>query len=274
MLYIIRYGEIGLKGLNRGFFEKKLADNIGAAISRKTKDYRIKRKQGRIIVETDEQVSEELKRVFGIVNFSQAERADSYEGLKNLALRILKTKNFLTFRVTATRANKNFKKTSGEVAAEMGELILNDLNKKVSLKNFDINAQIEISDKFYIFFEKTPCQGGLPVGAEGKALCLIESDEGLAAAFLMMKRGCEISCAGFREFDISKLSLFSPSEINFAKISSFEEIEDIIKSEKAKVLAVQDNLENIKDYKTSAFIARPLIALEKNEIEDILNRMR
>jgi len=274
MLYIIRYGEIGLKGLNRPFFENKLVDNIRCSVGKKTNNFKILKKQGRIILEAEDDVSENLKRVFGIVNFSTAEKASSYEELKEIVLRLVKAKKFETFRVTASRTNKDFQKTSEEVARELGALIAENTGKRVDLKNFDLNAQIEISDCFYVFFEKIGCLGGLPVGVEGKVVCFIESTEGFAAAFLAMKRGCEVIFAAPRDFDFSKISLFSPRELKFIKIRAFGGIEKIAKEENARAVAVQDRIENIKEYKTSLFVMRPLIALDDSELDNILEKIK
>ena len=49
---IIHYGEIGIKGKNRSFFEKKLVDNLRWSL--KNSDIiSVKRISGRIIIEID-----------------------------------------------------------------------------------------------------------------------------------------------------------------------------------------------------------------------------
>ena len=228
---------------------------------------------GRIFAESKEDISKELRHVFGIVNFSVAEQAESYEELKTLLSNLLAKKDFKTFRITASRIDKSFPKTSEEIAREMGAFVAESMKKKVDLENFDLNIQIEIAGKPYVFFEKISCFGGLPVGVEGKVLCFLENYDGIAAAFLVMKRGCDIMCASIKDFDISKLSLFSPDKINFFKINSFEELEAIARNENAKAIVVGDRLENIKDYKTRVFVMRPLIGMEENEIKGILEKI-
>ena len=70
---VIRYGEIFLKGKNRGFFEKLLITNIEKKI--KKFDCALKRNRGRyeissynLSVETE--IIDELKTVFGIKSIS------------------------------------------------------------------------------------------------------------------------------------------------------------------------------------------------------------
>ncbi|MEM4337108.1 MAG: THUMP domain-containing protein [Candidatus Woesearchaeota archaeon] len=271
MFYIIRYGEIGTKGLNRSFFENILIRNIKECVKKKTQNFKIIKKQGRIIVESDENISSILVKIFGIVNFSIAEKADSYEELKNVIFRLLKEKNFSKFRVTATRLNKKFNKTSEEIAKEIGGFVVEKFGKKVDLKNFELNIQIEVLDSFFVFFDKIKSLGGLPVGVEGKVICLLENKEGFVTAFLVMKRGCDVICAGYEDFELSKLSEFCPHKIDFFKIKKFQDVEKLVKEKGVKAIVVQDKIGCIRDYKTKYFVMRPLIGMGKEEIDKILS---
>lgn len=49
-------------------------------------------------------------------------------------------------------------------------------------------------EKTYIYYEKIKCLGGLPVGSQGRVLCLISGGiDSPVAAFQMLKRGCSIT---------------------------------------------------------------------------------
>ncbi len=55
-----------------------------------------------------------------------------------------------------------------------------------------------ISGKTYVFFEKMPGVGGLPVGTQGKVVVLLSGGiDSPVAAFLMLKRGAEITALHF-----------------------------------------------------------------------------
>jgi adenylyl- and sulfurtransferase ThiI len=59
------------------------------------------------------------------------------------------------------------------------------------MKDFDFELGAEtIQGKIYIFTERIPGQGGLPVGVEGRVVAIVEQESDLLAAILMMKRGC------------------------------------------------------------------------------------
>lgn len=76
-IVIVHYHEIGLKGKNRNFFEKKLVSNIQKALASLDK-FSVKRISGRIIVKYDSKkvsfskIKTRLKKVFGIAYFADA----------------------------------------------------------------------------------------------------------------------------------------------------------------------------------------------------------
>jgi len=254
MHYLVRYGEIGLKGLNRPFFENKLVSNIRAICGEKIE---IKKIRGRIIICSEADISESLKKVFGIVSFSAAEKAD-FESLNEKVLGLVGNKNFETFRVTANRINKDFPKTSDEINREIGALVAERMGKKVSLKNFDLNIQIEIIDSAYVFFEKVECFGGLPVSTEGRAVVLIETEKGIEAAKRVMKRGCDVIPVAFSDFDISEINELLPRKKELKIIKHQNEIEQIAKEADARVLVVEDTFNNLKEYNVGIAVLRPM----------------
>ena len=207
MQYIIcHYHEIALKGNNRGFFERKLADNIKDFLPKESFDF-VKNISGRIIVKLNEnsaskreEIEKILKNMFGLVHFSYADYCEQdLETIKKKSVDFLKKEKFKTFRVSAKRSNKKFKLNSQEVNEEVGAFIVQELNKKVSLKKSDINLFIEIvQDYTFLYLDKIKGRGGLPVGVSSKGLVMISGGiDSPVAAFLAMKRGISISLVHF-----------------------------------------------------------------------------
>lgn len=193
MHLIIHYNEIGLKGKNRIFFEKKLAGNIQARVKEIEK---IERKFGKLVAKLkNEPQLDNLAYVPGISSFALAERVElKMEVIEKKALEILESKSFNTFRITAIRSNKLFKNNSGEINIRVGDVIRKKLEKKVSLDHPDLNLFIEISEKeAYLYTDKNKGVGGLPVGSSGKVVSLLSGGiDSPVASFLGMKRGLKI----------------------------------------------------------------------------------
>jgi len=192
---IVRYGEISLKGRNRYVFENQLKNNIINFLKfKKIKFKEVILLRGRIYIRGINEVPL-LKNVFGIYSYSPAlEIEKDFELLKKKTYEFINDiKKYSTFRVSCQRIDKNFHKNSIEIERLIGEIIFENSNLKVDLKNYDLNFNIEIGEKsIYIFFEKIKAYGGMPFSSSGKLVSLISSGiDSPVSTFLMMKRGIE-----------------------------------------------------------------------------------
>ncbi len=192
---LLKYGEIALKGKNRNFFENILIKNI----KEKLKDdnillNEIKNIRGRIILKTDnnEKAIESLKKVFGLIYISPF--LDAENDMEEIKEKSIKLTAKGTFKVETTRAYKEFEKKSNEVNALVGEAIINSKNLKVDVKNPDFKIYIDITEQgTFIYRDKIKCYGGLPVGTQGKVICLLSGGiDSPVAAWSIMRRGVEI----------------------------------------------------------------------------------
>ncbi len=186
---ICHYGEIGLKGKNRRFFEKRLLLNIKNVLP----DSKIYSPRGRVVIYTKEDnIKEKLEKIPGIAYFFFAEDVpSSIDDIKRSAVSVSSKKSFDSFRVTVKRADKNFPHSSYEVAGLIGGEIQKKTGKKVDLTNPDLTCFIEINaDKTYIYFEKIKGVGGLPVGTGGKIISLLSGGiDSPVSSFRAIRRG-------------------------------------------------------------------------------------
>ena len=198
-LIIARYGEIGIKSPKiRSRFERKLVKNIKA-----TFECDVERNQGRIYIhpkDFDEGI-EKLNRVFGVVSYSPATSTFStFEAIDETLgqyTRELMAENILDentkFAIKCRRVGTH-EFTSQEMAAHCGGVVRDIILAPVDLSNPDLTIFVEIrEDKAFIFHEKIKGPGGLPLGTQGKVIVLLSSGiDSPVAAYLMMKRGCEV----------------------------------------------------------------------------------
>lgn len=219
---LIHYHEIALKRKNRGFFEKKLQDNIRETLSGLVEPKAVKREYGRFVIQLDREntrnrtrkyakISEGLKQVFGIAYFAFALQTEpSIEALKKASKDLLKKEHFTSFRVKTRRSDKKFPLSSQEINEKMGKFIKEKFKKEVNLTNPDLTIYIEIPQKkAFIYTRKIPGPGGLPVGTAGKVACLISSGfDSPVAAWYLMKRGAKVVFIHFHSYPfISKASI-------------------------------------------------------------------
>ncbi|WP_213975181.1 tRNA uracil 4-sulfurtransferase ThiI [Tepidanaerobacter acetatoxydans] len=207
-LYLISFGEIALKGGNRPFFERILMQRIKHALRPYDESVRLQKTHGRIYCFTKaprEKVMNALKKVFGIVYISPVLSCENdLEQIKRAALEVVKGQKFegKTFKVETRRPNKSFPLKSPEVSREVGAYILSNLgNLKVDVHNPQIRVDIEIREKAFVYCERVPGPGGLPLGCNGKAVLLLSGGiDSPVAAYMLMKRGVEIEPVYFHSF--------------------------------------------------------------------------
>ncbi|MDI3534702.1 MAG: tRNA uracil 4-sulfurtransferase [Thermosediminibacterales bacterium] len=207
-VYLISFGEIGLKGKNRPFFETILINRIKKSLSL-FKDLKVYKTHGRIFVETKANSSEvinRLKRIFGIVGISPALRTGlNLEDICNAAVTLLEEYDELqgkTFKVEARRSNKSFPYKSPEIARHVGAYVLkNSTGLVVDVHKPQITINVEVREKAYVYIEKVSGPGGLPIGVSGKALLLLSGGiDSPVAGWLTMKRGVEVQAIYFHSF--------------------------------------------------------------------------
>ncbi|MBE6511866.1 MAG: tRNA 4-thiouridine(8) synthase ThiI [Methanobrevibacter olleyae] len=198
-LIIARYGELALKSDGvRKRFENRLANNIRASI-----DAEVKVRQARIYISPKDfnDAIEKLERIFGIVSYSPVVTTKStFEDIEesvSLYAEKLHDEGLLDentkFAISCRRVG-NHEFSSQEMAAFAGAVVVKKYSSPVDLTNPELTIYLEVRDNdTYIFHEKIPGPGGLPLGTQGKVVALVSSGiDSPVATYLMMKRGCQV----------------------------------------------------------------------------------
>ena len=207
--FLLKYGEIGIKGKNRYLFEDALVRQIRFALKDVDGQFDVHKSQARIYVDCEgdydyEDTVEHLKRVFGIVGICPVVRMEDqgFEKLKEDVVSYMDEmypdKN-LTFKVEARRARKTDPKTSMEINCDLGEVILEAFPEtKVDVHHPDVMLNVEIRNEIYVYSQIIPGAGGMPVGTNGKAMLLLSGGiDSPVAGYMISKRGVGIEAPYF-----------------------------------------------------------------------------
>ena len=207
--FLIKYGEIGVKGKNRYLFEDALVRQIRYALKKTDGEFEVTKENGRIYAtavsdfDFDEAV-EALKTVFGIIGICPVVQIED-NGFDDLADTVIKyfdsaypDKHF-SFKVNARRARKNYPMDSMEINMEMGGRLLDAFPElSVDVHNPDVLLEIEIRNKINIYSTEIPGPGGMPVGTAGKAMLLLSGGiDSPVAGYMVAKRGVELEATYF-----------------------------------------------------------------------------
>lgn len=197
-LFIIHYAEVGLKGKNRVFFEKKLAQNIKRSL-RGTGYAKVQRLHDRIVVHLKQgtdiaEIEKRLRGVMGIAHFELVyQAAKDIAAIKDTALQLTEEKTFETLKVETKRSDKSFPLTSPEISSEVGAHLIQQTGARADMHNPDLRVWVDVSHhNVYIYTDKLRGIGGLPVGVSGKVLMMLSGGiDSPVAAWQMIKRGAK-----------------------------------------------------------------------------------
>ncbi|MBE5817319.1 MAG: tRNA 4-thiouridine(8) synthase ThiI [Clostridiales bacterium] len=214
-LLIARYGEIFLKGENRPYFERCLENNIKASLSgfsgiKYVKDV------GRFYIYPGENciddIITQLKKVFGVVTVSPVTAiASNMDDIAAAAvaemesvLSSVREDIRLAFKINTKRVDKSFTLDSVSISREIGGVLLEKFGDRIYVdvhtpeKVIDIEVRKNTS---YVFSDKIPCPGGMPVGCTGKSLLLLSGGiDSPVAGYMAAKRGLGVDAIHFFSF--------------------------------------------------------------------------
>lgn len=214
-IFIVRCGEVALKGMNKPYFERMLVDRIRWRLKKISNGtpLEVKRNEGLIFVRTDksydrELIINEVSKVFGVASISPAVEAESNldaigEAAVKYMLELIDEKGIKTFKVDAKRADKTFPVTSPEIGRIVGAKVLIGCKVlKVDVHNPDALLFVDLrKDVSYIYNAKVSGLGGLPLGTNGKGMILLSGGiDSPVAAWMMAKRGMLLEAVHFHSY--------------------------------------------------------------------------
>ncbi len=215
--YLLKFGEISLKGKNRRIFEDRLAANILAALEGKALLHD-RGKRFLLDVPEAQQVETEriLGKIFGLVGFTRLKHVEpNLEALKAAAAELALAWDKAaddemgsydhpkSFKVECKRTDKQFPLKSYEIAAQLGGAVLEarpDLGVDVKTPQRTLYVELRHGEA-YLYDRVHKGLGGLPVGSSGKGLLLLSGGiDSPVAGYQMAKRGLVIESIYFHTY--------------------------------------------------------------------------
>lgn len=200
---IATYHEVALKGGNRGWFERALLRNIRTAL--RGLPVREVSLPARVVIQFAQPVAwleayARLSTVFGLNNLIPVVRVGTtYEELEGFVAAHLDELGEGSFAVRCKRSDKRFPLTSEEVCRRLGAFIQKATGLAVNLEHPGTTVFVLVqNDGIYLYRQRFPGPGGLPMGTSGRALVLLSGGiDSPAAAYLTMKRGVALHYVHF-----------------------------------------------------------------------------
>ena len=229
-MFLLKMGEIVLKGLNRATFEGKLHSNLNRRLKPYGK-FKIRLLQSLVYVEPEDDdcdmdgAWEACGRVFGI-----ATRCRSRGCEKDLDAIFTACKEYLgpdlqtakSFKVESKRADKRFPLNSIQLSQEIGGRLAEEYPwVEVDVHNPEYVVHVEVrEDRAYVHGPAEPGAGGLPIGVGGKSALLLSGGiDSPVAGYMIAKRGVELECVHFFSYPYTS-ERAKEKVIDLAKIMS------------------------------------------------------
>ena len=207
-IFLLKLGEIVLKGANKRQFENKLRQNI----RRRMKAYGnfdVYIMQSTVYVQPMDEMCdvegawEACNSIFGVVSLCRCRPCE-----KNLDAIFNAIEEYLgddldcakSFKVESKRSDKAFPMTSIAISQDIGgRLAEAHPTCAVDVHHPEYTVYVEVRDlAAYVHGPAIPGAGGLPTGVGGRAMCLLSGGiDSPVAAYMMAKRGVEIECVHF-----------------------------------------------------------------------------
>jgi thiamine biosynthesis protein ThiI len=208
LTYLLKPGELSLKGGNRPTFERVLKHNL--ALRLRGTGARIAATNGRFYVhcpaESRDVVEDALERLMGISGWAKTFVAEKtpdavLERCVEAALEC-RERGAQTFKIEARRTDKSFPLDSYQIRNAGGSAILGQVpGLKVDVHKPDVVIAVEIREKAYIYGMERQGRRGLPVGSAGRGLLLLSGGiDSPVAGYLMMGRGMGLDAVYFHAY--------------------------------------------------------------------------
>ncbi len=207
-IFLMKLGEIVLKGANKRQFENKLRQNVRRRL-KAYGNFDVYIMQSTLYVEPMDEMAdvegawEACRSIFGVVSICRCRPCE-----KNMDSIFNAIEEYLgddldfahSFKVESRRSDKAFPMTSIAISQEIGGRVAEaHPNCKVDVHTPEYTVYVEIRDlAAYVHGPAVPGAGGLPTGVGGRAMCLLSGGiDSPVAAYMIAKRGVEIESVHF-----------------------------------------------------------------------------
>ena len=207
-IFLLKLGEIVLKGANKRQFEDKLRQNVRRRM-RPYGNFDVYIMQSTVYVEPMDEMAdvdgawEACHSIFGLVSLCRCRACD-----KNMDSIFNAIEEYLgddldcaeSFKVESKRSDKSFPLTSIRISQEIGGRVAEaHPTCRVDVHHPAYTVYVEVRDMAaYVHGPAEPGAGGLPTGVGGRAMCLLSGGiDSPVAAYMIAKRGVEVECVHF-----------------------------------------------------------------------------
>ena len=207
-IFLLKLGEIILKGANRRQFENKLKTNVARRM-RPFGEFKVNILQSTVYVEPEndacdmEGACEACHAIFGVISLCRCRPCEkTLDAIFDAVVTYLgdDLAAASSFKVESKRSDKRFPMTSIQISQEIGGRLQEaypDVRVDVHHPGYTVNVEVR-DHAAYVHGPAEPGAGGLPTGVGGRAMVLLSGGiDSPVAGYMIAKRGVELECVHF-----------------------------------------------------------------------------
>ncbi|MBE6928613.1 MAG: tRNA 4-thiouridine(8) synthase ThiI [Ruminococcaceae bacterium] len=207
-IFLLKLGEIVLKGGNRFQFENRLKTNVSRRM-RPFGDFSVRIVQSTVYIEPENEncdvdgAWEACHYIFGVVSCCRCRPCEKeLDAIFETAMEYLgdDLRAAKSFKVESKRSDKRFPLNSIQLSQEIGGRIAEAVPEiEVDVHHPQYTVYVEVRDRAaYVHGPADAGAGGLPTGVGGRAMVLLSGGiDSPVAGYMIAKRGVELECVHF-----------------------------------------------------------------------------
>lgn len=203
-IIMLKYAELNTKKDNIGMFLKALKKNLESKLSEFNAN--ITFDKGRMFIICDDSFLDKCidvcRHTFGILEVMVGYElsGNKMDDVESELIKLVKEKEFKTFKVETQRSDKTYFMTSPEISKHLGGVVLKNKDGiSVDVHNPELVIHVEIrKEHAYLYVDTYRGLGGYPVGTLGKGMLMLSGGiDSPVAGYLSMKRGVKLEAVYF-----------------------------------------------------------------------------
>ncbi len=207
-IFLLKLGEIVLKGANRKQFENRLKANVARRMH-PFGDFKVSILQSTVYVEPQNDQCdvdgawEACQTIFGVVSLCRCRPCEKDLDAIYAAILAYLGDDLAaasSFKVESKRSDKRFPLNSIQISQHIGGMLAEAFpHVAVDVHNPEYTVYVEVRDfAAYVHGPAEPGAGGLPTGVGGRAAVLLSGGiDSPVAGYMIAKRGVELECIHF-----------------------------------------------------------------------------
>src|SRR5256712_9266453 len=146
----------------------------------------------------------------------------------------------------------------------------------VNLGSPQVDVHVEVREnRSYLFTEIIDGPGGLPMGSQGRGLALVDSEAGMVASWLAMKRGCRVTVAASNGSKADEPLRRWDAHLKVLSWEAGMDLQELVRVSRSEAVFFGSRLEEVGPKKSTLEVPvfHPVVGLDDARLRELATRI-